>query len=134
MIYFDSDVLINYLVLQDQKKHDLATELYRRATRDQKFFISFLSLQEVAFVLSKLKVPHEVITQKIRVFLGNNPSHYDLSAFNRACQLAERLGYQNINDCLHTAMAEVNCQELYTFNQADFKRIKSLTTLKISIF
>src|SRR4051812_13669460 len=105
MIYFDSDVLIHYLIVQDQKKHELATELYQRAAKEKRFFISLLSLQEVSFVLAKLKVANEIITKKTGVFLANNPVDYDLSLFRRACDLAEIAGYQNINDCLHTVIA-----------------------------
>ncbi|SKB44191.1 hypothetical protein SAMN05660293_00186 [Dyadobacter psychrophilus] len=33
MIYFDSDVLINYLIVQNEEKHKLATNLYQEAAR-----------------------------------------------------------------------------------------------------
>ncbi|MCF2502237.1 type II toxin-antitoxin system VapC family toxin [Dyadobacter sp. CY107] len=133
MIYFDSDVLINYLVVQDEAKHELATNLYKQAAQNQSFFISMLSLQEVSFVLSKLKLSSEIITQKLDVFLQTDPVGYDLSSFKRACYLAEMIGYQNINDCLHTAIAEVYCDELYTFNQSDFKLLQKVTRLNITL-
>jgi predicted nucleic acid-binding protein len=133
MIYFDSDVLINYLIVQDEAKHELATKLYQQAAKNQAFFISLLSLQEVSFVLSKLKLSSEIITEKLTVFLQTNPVSYDLSSFKRACQLAEIIGYQNINDCLHTAIAEIHCAELYTFNQNDFKFLQRETNLKITL-
>ncbi|WP_141110154.1 PIN domain-containing protein [Dyadobacter psychrophilus] len=97
------------------------------------FFISLLSLQEVSFVLSKLKLSSEIITEKLGVFLQTSPVGYDLTAFKRACDLAEIIGYQNINDCIHTAIAEVHCDELYTFNQDDFKSIQEATNLKITL-
>jgi predicted nucleic acid-binding protein len=133
MIYFDSDVLINYLVVQDETKHQLATSLYQKATREQRFFISLLSLQEVSFVLAKLKVRNDIITEKLDVFLQANPIGYELSSFKRACYLAKTIGYQNVNDCLHTAIAESYCDELYTFNHSDFKYLQKATSLKITL-
>ncbi|MCE7063667.1 type II toxin-antitoxin system VapC family toxin [Dyadobacter sp. CY326] len=133
MIYFDSDVLINYLVVQDLAKHELATSLYQKASRDQRFFISLLSLQEVSFVLAKLKVNNNIITEKLDVFLKSDPAGYDARSFKRASYLAEIIGYQNINDCLHTAIAEAHCDELYTFNHRDFRFLQNNTNLKITI-
>lgn len=133
MVYFDSDILIHYLVIQDDNKHATATRLYEEATRDAQFFVSLLSLQETSFVLSKLKVSNEEITRKIAVFITDSPVDYDLALFKRASALAEIMGYQNINDCIHTAIAELYCEELLTFNQSDFKRIQKHTNLKITL-
>ncbi|MCF2497982.1 type II toxin-antitoxin system VapC family toxin [Dyadobacter chenhuakuii] len=133
MIYFDSDVLIHYLVIQNEAKHEMATALYRKATQNQQFVISLLSLQEVSFVLAKLKISPEIITEKLGVFLDANPVNYDTGSFRRACSLAAAMGYQNINDCLHTAIAEAHCTELYTFNHSDFKHIQRETNLKITL-
>lgn len=133
MIYFDSDVLIHYLVVQDPQKHALATQLYEKAAKENRFFISLLSLQEVAFVLAKLKTPNDIITKKIAVFFSDRLVNYDLDLFKKACALAELIGFENTNDCLHTAIAETHCTELYTFNKSDFKRIQNHTTLKITI-
>lgn len=133
MIYFDSDVLIHYLVIQNEAKHQLATLLYRQATQNQQFVISLLSLQEVSFVLAKLKIDDEVITEKLAVFLDANPVNYDLHSFKRASSLAAIMGYHNINDCLHTAIAEAYCEELYTFNHNDFKHMQKYTDLKIKL-
>ena len=73
------------------------------------------------------------ITEKLEVFWSGNPVDYNLDLFKRACFLAEIVGYQHINDCLHTAIAELHCDELLTFNQSDFKRIQKHTSLKIRI-
>lgn len=133
MIYFDSDVLINYLVIQDKDKYATAKELYEKATREGQFFISLLSLQETSFVLAKLKMPDKEITEKMEVFWTNAPVDYNLELFKRACVLAELVGYQNVNDCLHTAIAELHCDEFATFNRSDFKRIQNFTDLRINI-
>jgi|GEM_PF-3590350 len=38
------------------------------------------------------------------------------------------------NDCLHTAIAERHCDELYTFNKSEFKKIARLSKLKGSFW
>jgi predicted nucleic acid-binding protein len=90
-------------------------------------------VQETAFVLYRLKVEpvkiHEVVQNLFPYWLEN----YDLSPFKRAVELARLMGFQNINDCLHAAIAEEHCDELYTYDKADFKRIKDYIRLKIRI-
>ena len=56
MIYFDTDVLINYLIEQDKEKNAQAVGLYNHASEKGEFFCSLLCLQETAFVLSRLNV------------------------------------------------------------------------------
>ena len=38
-----------------------------------------------------------------------------------------------IHDCLHTAIAEKHCGELYTFKRSDFKKIARFSRLKVVI-
>ena len=133
MIYFDTDVLVHYILNQDKKKHLLAKKLYEKATLNGTFFVSFLTLQETGFVLAKLKMNNFEIDEKIKNFYNFNPINYTFEEFKRATTLCQKVGFQNINDCIHTAIAENYCKELYTFNQADFKQIKNHTSLKINI-
>ncbi|GAB3901711.1 hypothetical protein GCM10028803_26870 [Larkinella knui] len=135
MIYFDTDVLINLLVPQDPLKHKKAKELYKAATSANKFLVSFLSLQESAYVLHRLDRKPDDIEAMLQTFLPFEPVHYQMNEMVRAIAIAKVIGFQNINDCIHTAIAETEqCQELYTFNQSDFKRIQKLTTIKITVF
>jgi predicted nucleic acid-binding protein len=92
-----------------------------------------LNLQEVAFVLAKLRVDIVEINDTLHTFNKFNPINYSFEDFKRAATLCQKVGFQNINDCIHTAIAENHCKELYTFNQADFKLIKNHTSLKINI-
>lgn len=133
MIYFDSDVLVNYFVDQDLVKHAQSIKLYQSATYSSTFCCSFLSLQETSFVLSRLKVEPVKIDGVVQSMFPYLLENYNLSHFERAVELARQIGFQNINDCLHTAIAEEYCDELYTYNRADFKRIKAHTRLKITI-
>ena len=43
------------------------------------------------------------------------------------------IGYKNINDCLHVAMAEKYCTELLTYNKKDFKNISEFSDMRITI-
>lgn len=133
MIYFDTDVLIHYLVNQDRKKHHFVNKLYEKTNADKTFFVSLLTLQEIAFVLAKLKIESFEIIEKLRVFEVSRPVNYSFDEYLRASELCKKVGFLNINDCLHTAIAESYCAELYTYNQTDFKQIKNHTSLKINI-
>lgn len=133
MIYFDTDVLIHLLLPQDLVKHEDAKRLYWGSTEKKDFFISLLCLQETGFVLQKLAQQPEAIERMLTSLLHYQPVAYEIHHFKRAIELARRIGFQNINDCLHTAVAEEYCDELYTYNKADFKRIQTYTRLKITI-
>lgn len=133
MIYFDTDVLIHILLPQDLEKHEIADRIYWDITGREKFFISLLCLQETGFVLHKLDQKVQDIERMLASLLLHQPAHYETSHFKRAIELACKVGFQNINDCLHTAIAEEYCEELYTFNKSDFKRIQKYTDLKITI-
>ena len=80
------------------------------------FTISLLSLQEVSFVLSRLNYSKDFINKNINFYMRNNPLIPDSQIFQRAIELANHIGFSNINDCIHTAVAESYCQELITFN------------------
>jgi predicted nucleic acid-binding protein len=54
MIYFDTDVLIHHLVYQEKEKHKIATKIFTKSLEKNTAIVSLLSLQEIAFVLSKL--------------------------------------------------------------------------------
>lgn len=133
MIYFDTDVLIHLLLPQDLVKHEDVKRLYWDSTEKNELFISLLCLQETGFVLQKLVQQPEMIEKTLVSFLHYQPVAYEIHHFKRAVELARQIGFQNINDCLHTAIAEEHCDELYTYNRADFKRIKAYTRLKITI-
>jgi predicted nucleic acid-binding protein len=133
MVYFDTDVLVHYFVAYDPIKHMQAGQLIQQATHNQTFFLSLLSLQELVFVMAKLKQPLQNINRVTGQLLMAGPAPYDSAHFARATQLSQQIGFQNINDCIHTAVAEMHCTELLTFNRSDFSRIQSFTSLKISI-
>lgn len=133
MIYLDTDVLVNFLVQQNVDKHDLAGRIFEKASEEGSIFVSFLVLQELSFVLGKLNVPAPEIRANVNALALLQPHAYHLREYHRAVYLAERIGFQHFNDCLHTAIAERNCDELITFNRSDFSKIKLFTDLKITL-
>lgn len=133
MIYFDTDVLVHYFIVQDAAKHQQATQLVRQATADDVFYVSLLSIQETSFVLAKLKQSLATVRYAVDVLLNSGTDNYTVEEFRRAVELANGIGFKNINDCLHTALAETHCSELCTYNHADFSRIQRHTSLKITL-
>lgn len=133
MRYFDTDVIINSLVIQDIAKYKLSVELIKDSINDQNFCISLLSLQETSFVLSKLNYSNDFILNNCKFLMKNNILIPDLKVFQRAILLANDIGFLNINDCIHLALAETYCNELITFNKNDFSKLKKFSSIKINI-
>lgn len=84
MIYFDTDVLINYFIEQDLNKNQQAVRLFQEATKDGQFFCSLLCMQELSFVLSKLKVSNELIENLTAELLTPLTVSYTIEYYRRA--------------------------------------------------
>ena len=134
MTYYDTDVLIHYFVNYEATKHLQAKQLVKQAVDDKTFYCSLLCVQETSFVMTKLQQSLENINQAVNQLLLTAPVGYDLPSFRRAFAMAQQIGFKNINDCLHLALAEAHhCTELITYNRKDFARLQPLTYLKITI-
>jgi predicted nucleic acid-binding protein len=133
MIYLDTDFIINYLVVQNKDSSRIAKKRFEAILDQRKIFISLLTLQEISFVLAKLRMDSYRINDYILSIEKYVNVNYTFIEFKRAQDLASKIGFQNINDCLHTAIAESHYKELYTFNRKDFEIIKNYTDLKIII-
>lgn len=134
MHYFDTDVIINAIIEQDPVKHQEAKALIFKALNDNSFVISTLVIQETAYALARLSIPSEEIERNLAFFSTQNVHLAEHAALKRGIELGSLIGFKNINDCIHTAIAEsINCQQLHTYNKADFKRIQTCTNLKIRI-
>ncbi|WP_080057870.1 type II toxin-antitoxin system VapC family toxin [Spirosoma aerolatum] len=132
-MYFDTDVLVHYFVNYDPAKHQQARQVVQQAVLDRTFCISLLCVQETSFAMTKLQQPLVDINAAVSQLLLTNPTGYDLANFRRASEIAQHIGFKNINDCLHTSIAEAyNCTELITYNRKEFDRIRTLTNLKIT--
>ncbi len=134
MTYFDTDVLVHYFVGYASVQHEQSKKVIERAMIDGLFYVSQLSMQELAHTMGKFNQPTPLIEEAISILKGVSPINYDLTHFERAMQLATRTGFSSINDCLHTALAESqNCAELVTYNRKQFDIIKLLTGMNITI-
>jgi predicted nucleic acid-binding protein len=131
MNYIDTDVLIHAVVNQNPNLHLKVNDMIEDMVTNQTFLISWLSIQELGFVLAKLDQPTSFITSKLGQLISSSPVQYSLNEFNRAIELASAIGFKDFNDCLHTAIAEQHCTDLYTCNYKDFKQIQPHTKLSI---
>ena len=133
MTYFDTDVLVNVFIIQDREKHRQAVEILRRRGRANTAAISTLSVQELLHVLNRRGVRAEGIRLAFERVMRFPPVTYGPAELRRAYDLATTIGFQNINDCIHTAIAEEHCTELITYNRRDFRRIERLARVGITI-
>ncbi len=133
MVYFDTDVLIHTIIEQDFIKREISMNTLETCYNSKTLAISLLSIQEIAFVLGKMKVSNDKILEKLNFYMALNPITLNIQHYERANFLATLMGFQNYNDCLHLALAESHCKELYTFNKNDFNKIKNYTDLKINV-
>ena len=133
MIYFDTDVLVHFFYNQDETKHFDSLKLIEQHMNNNTFAVSWLNIQETGFVLSKLKQSNQFINQKLNDLMTFSPLNYNKVTFIRAIELANQIGFNDFNDCLHVAIAEEFCTELYTYNARDFGKIQPFTSLKIHI-
>lgn len=133
MIYFDTDFWINYFIEQNIEKQEIARKKLFEVNSKNHVFTSLLNVQEATFVMGKLNFSIAETESVIKELWKHNPIYYSKSQFQRAVELAKIIGFKNINDCIHTAIAEDYCDELYTFNRRDFEKIKNHTKLEINI-
>ena len=133
MIYIDTDVLVHAYVVQDIEKHRQANEIIDQVNEDDITAISTLSVQEMLFVLGRLRLNHEEINTAYDEAMKLQPLAYDIEILRRSVDIARQVGFRNINDCIHTAIAESHCTELMTYNKRDFSKIKEFTTVRVTI-
>ena len=133
MIYLDTDVLVHAYIVQDVEKNQQANQLIRQANDNDIAVISILTVQELLFVLAKLGIEDEVIHSAYNEVMQLEPLVYDAMILQRAFDMANRIGFRNINDCIHTAIAESHCTELITYNKRDFSKIKEFTAVCVTI-
>lgn len=133
MIYIDTDVLVHAYVDQDIEKYKQANEVIKRADSNGTAVVSTLSVQELVFVLAKLNTAVEDIDRVYNAVMQFEPLSYDGPVLRRAYSIAKIVGFRNINDCIHTAIAERHCTELITYNRRDFRRIGEVTKIRVTI-
>ena len=133
MIYIDTDVLVHAYVIQDRQKHNEARELLERIVANDSPVISTLSVQETLFVLDRIGIDKNRMDAAYSALMQMQPIAYQAETLRRAVNIARRVGFRNINDCIHTAIAESHCSELITYNRQDFSRIRQFASIPITI-
>nr|WP_266362210.1 hypothetical protein [Tellurirhabdus rosea] len=73
---------------QDLRKHQKALQLIEQAVADGLFLISTLSLNELSFVLAKLKINRDVINSHLSELYLTKPEAILLKHFKRAAEIA----------------------------------------------
>lgn len=132
MIYFDTDLWINSLIEQNNDKHIQSNTIIQEY-HQQGYIISNLNIQEILFVLGKLKTNTPEIEKIAKKLFQLNIINYSLTEIKRATILAKTIGFIHINDCIHTAIAETYCTEIITYNKKDFGKIAEPTHIKVRI-
>lgn len=133
MIYIDTDVLVHAYVVQDVAKNRQANQIIRQTNANGIAVISTLTIQELLFFLAKLGIEDEVVHTAYNEVMQLDPLAYDTVVLHRAYDMASRVGFRNINDCIHTAIAEQHCSELITYNRRDFSRIREIAKVGVTI-
>jgi predicted nucleic acid-binding protein len=101
MNYLDTDVLIHAMLNQNSNLHLRVNDMIEEMTNASTFIISWLSIQEVGFVLAKLGHEATFITSKLNSLMASSPVGYGLFETQRATALAGTVGFRNFNDCIH---------------------------------
>ena len=133
VIYIDTDVLVHAYVVQDAQKNRQANEIIEQVNQNDGAVISTLSIQEMLFVLEKLGIDNKEIETVYEELMQLNPVAYDIDILQRAFDIAKSVGFRNINDCVHTSIAESFCTDLITYNKRDFRKIKEFARILVTI-
>lgn len=131
MICFDTNVLVYSVVNQDANRMVVSQNLIRQAIENNEFVISPLVLQELIFILSKLKVENKQIDYIAKTFVEFVIGNIDKTIVKQACESAiEKNACKNVNAIIHLKLAEKYAQEIVTFDD-DFLKFIDITSLKI---
>jgi len=133
MWYFDTNILIYSLIAADEAKMIYSQRLIKDCIRNGTFFISPVSLQELIFVLAKLKVEKQLLKDSISSFSKYSRYEIDTDIVKEAWELCLEIDFcRNINDAIHLKFAEKYGEKLITFDE-DFKKLMPHTQLTIEI-
>lgn len=133
MIYIDTNVIVySYVNIAEQKQLE-SKALIKNLISDQKLLLSPLVIQEAVFVLNKLKLDKDKISNIVRFFIDFSSHDIGndlvLGAYEM-CLNANRL--KSINDAIHLKFAEKYGLKLITFDKG-FNSFKPFTTVEIEV-
>jgi predicted nucleic acid-binding protein len=131
MIYFDTNVLVHSLVNQNEANMNLAQTRIEHAIKTNQFIISPLAVQELVFVLSKLKCDKRYISKASQHFLPFVLGEINARVIKQATKIAceHDLG-KSINDVTHLVLAQMHAKKLVTFD-SDFLVMQQFSSIPI---
>ena len=133
MIFFDTNVLIYSLVLQDESKQIISDRLIENSIKNNLLTFSPLVLSELLYVLAKLKIDDRLVVNAISLYKPFIKHSIEPTFVLDAFELCRQLGNgKNINDAIHLKYAEKYCSKIVTFD-SDFKKFEDSTHLEIEI-
>lgn len=133
MWFFDTNILIYSIVALDDAKMKQSQALINACIKNHTLLLSPVTLQELIYVLAKLKVEKQVLKDSIHSFIRYTRYELNAATVKEAFDLCNETDFcKNINDAIHLKFAEKYCRKLLTYDK-DFKRLKPHTTLDIEI-
>jgi predicted nucleic acid-binding protein len=110
-----------------------AKQLLEKIIREKDLILSPLVLQEVAFVLYKLRVKKEKIENIIKFYVKYSKGNINNDLVMTAFDLCFEIGNMKlINDVIHLKIAEKYASQINTFD-SDFKKLRRYTEMEIKI-
>jgi len=133
MWYFDTNILVYSITAVDEDKMLYSQGLINDCVKSNRLLISPVTLQELIFVLAKLKLEKQLMTESVYSFLKYSRYEIDSSIVRDAFELCNRIDFcRNVNDAIHLKFAEKYCEKLLTYDR-DFKKFKPHSELNIEI-
>ena len=133
MIYIDTNVIVYSYVNLGDEKQILSSELIEQLISDNNLILSPTVIQEVIFVLNKLGVEKNEVSEIVEFFAKYASHHISTDLVKEAYELCfktDRL--KCINDAIHLKYAEKYGIKLITFDH-DFNKFKPFATIEIEI-
>lgn len=107
--------------------------LIKKLANEGNLLLSPLSLQELAFTLSKLNIDKEHIKNNYELFSVFCQYSIDKALLDSAFETCIQIDFcKNINDIIHIKFAEQYCDKFSTYDH-DFKRLEQITDIDINI-
>jgi predicted nucleic acid-binding protein len=129
MIYLDTNVIVYSYISPDDRKQIVSSRLIETLISDNNLLLSPLVMQELIFVLNKLRLSKPEISDIIELFkkysLGNIDKKLVLDAYD-LCLKVDNLKY--INDAVHLKFAEKYASKFITFDN-DYNKFKPFTSI-----
>jgi predicted nucleic-acid-binding protein len=124
MAALDTNVLVRYLVQDDDKQSALAKKLIRAAVRSgETLYIPITVLLELEWVLrSNFGFDKQQVTTILSSLLASNELSFESEGAAEIALALYRKGAADFADCVHTALAHVAGESpLWTFDRAASK-------------